>query len=224
MEQKRLLIVDDEPDNRDYLRTIFADGYEVHLAADGIEALDKAREVQPHLILLDILMPRMDGLQACLRLRQSPDTAHIPIVFLTSRTEPETETFGLDLGADDYIFKPFNVEVLRARVKKRLGEGVRPSFAGTTTLEDYEVHWERQEAWHGERRIPLTTKEISLLRVFVQNPGRVLSRNVILEKIWAETYITDRTIDSHVKELRKKIPPLVRLLKTVYGAGYLLDI
>ncbi|MCH7478609.1 MAG: winged helix-turn-helix transcriptional regulator, partial [SAR324 cluster bacterium] len=93
-----------------------------------------------------------------------------------------------------------------------------------TPLEDYTIHWDRQEVTCDEQRIPITTKEFRLLRLFVDNRGKVLSRNVILDKVWNETYITDRTIDSHVKELRKKIPPLVRMLKTVYGAGYRLDI
>ena len=94
----------------------------------------------------------------------------------------------------------------------------------TTELGDYTVYWERQEATHGEERIFLTTKESNLLKLFVQSSGKVLSRETILERVWSDTFITDRTIDSHVKELRKKIPPLVTLLKTVYGSGYRLDI
>jgi DNA-binding response OmpR family regulator len=173
--------------------------------------------------LLDIIMPKMDGLQTCLRLRQTEATRTLPIIFLTSKNEPSTEIFGLELGADDFIPKPFNKDVLKARIKKRL-QGAEAAVGETTELGDYKVHWIRQEASHGDEFIPLTTKENSMLRLFVENPGRVLTRDVILERVWSETYITDRTIDSHVKELRKKIPPLAKLLKTIYGTGYRLDL
>ena len=224
MTQWKLLIVDDEPDIREALETVFSPDYEVHFAQDGVEALDQVREIEPDLVLLDIMMPRMDGFQTCLRLRQNEATRHIPIIFLTTKSEPQTESFGLDLGADDFIVKPFNVEVLKARVRRRMNGGHHDTPGEVTKLGDYTVYWDRQEATRDDEHIILTTKEINLLRMFVQNPHRVLSRESILERVWADTFITDRTIDSHVKELRKKIPPLVKLLKTVYGAGYRLDL
>lgn len=220
---KRILIVDDEAENRAALEDLFRDEYEVMSARDGLEALECIQQAKPDLVVLDILMPRLDGLQTCHRLRQREETRGLPVILLTSKNEPQTEVFGLDLGADDFIPKPFNKEVLRARVKKRLS-GAAAQIDEVTALGDYDVHWSRQEARHGEATIPLTTKEIGMLRLFVENKGRVLSRDAILEKVWAETYITDRTIDSHVKELRKKIPPLATLLKTVYGSGYRLDL
>lgn len=223
-ERKRLLIVDDEQENRTALTDIFAGEFDVHTAQDGLEALDKAAELRPHLILLDIVMPRMDGHQVCLRLRQGEATRHIPIIFLTSKNQPENESFALELGADDFVGKPFNREVLKARVNKRLGASPVGALGDFTDLEDCRIYWERQEAQCGEERIALTTKELGLLRLFVENNGRVLSRSVILDKVWSDTYITDRTIDSHVKELRRKIPPLARLLKTIYGSGYRLDL
>jgi two-component system alkaline phosphatase synthesis response regulator PhoP len=224
MTQRKLLVVDDEPDIREALESVFSSDYEVHFAGDGMEALDQVREIEPDLVLLDIMMPRMDGFQTCLRLRQNEATRHIPIIFLTTKTEPQTESFGLDLGADDFIVKPFNVEVLKARVRRRMNGGHHDTPGEVTKLGDYTVYWDRQEATWEDEHIILTTKEINLLRMFVQNPHRVLSRESILERVWADTFITDRTIDSHVKELRKKIPPLVKLLKTVYGAGYRLDL
>ncbi len=222
--RKRLLIVDDEPENRTALCDIFGAEFEVHTANDGIEALAQADALHPDLILLDIMMPRMDGFQTCLKLRQGETTRRIPIIFLTSRNQPETESFGLELGADDFVGKPFNREVLKARVNKRLGGTVQDALGEVTELEDCRVYWDRQEAACGDTRIPLTSKEIGLLRLFVENRGRLLTRNMILDKVWSDTYITDRTIDSHVKELRKKIPPLARLLKTIYGSGYRLDL
>lgn len=224
MPPKKILVVDDEPENRTALEELFRDEYEVITARDGVEALERIQESRPDLVLLDILMPRLDGLQTCHRLRQKEETRTIPVVFLTSKNEPQTEVFGLDLGADDFIAKPFNKEVLRARVKKRLSAPSAGIPEEVTPLGEYQVHWSRQEVQHGQETIPLTTKEIGMLRLFVENKGRVLSREVILEKVWSETYITDRTIDSHVKELRKKVPSLGRLLKTVYGSGYRLDI
>lgn len=224
MSLQKLLIVDDEQDIREALEAIFASDYEVHFAEDGMEALDRVQEIKPDLVLLDIMMPRMDGFQTCLRLRKDAATSRIPVIFLTTKSDSQTESFGLELGADDFISKPFNIEVLRARVKRRINGGGGEATGETTELGEYTVHWDRQEVICGDERIFLTTKEINLLRMFVQNPQRVLSREVILERVWSDTFITDRTIDSHVKELRKKIPPLVRLLKTVYGSGYRLDL
>jgi two-component system alkaline phosphatase synthesis response regulator PhoP len=224
MSRKKLLVVDDEPENRTALEDIFRDEYQVITAKDGLEALERIQETIPDLVLLDILMPRLDGLQTCHRMRQKEEMRGVPIVFLTSKNEPQTEVFGLDLGADDFIAKPFNKDVLKARVKKRLNGVPGAIVDQVTALGEFNVHWSRQEARNGDAVVPLTTKELGMLRLFVENKGRVLSRDVILEKVWAETYITDRTIDSHVKELRKKIPPLGKLLKTIYGSGYRLDI
>ncbi len=224
MAAKKLLIVDDEKDNRDLLSSLFASEFEILTAKDGLEALALAGQEHPDLIILDIMMPKMDGFQTCLKLRKDEETANIPIIFLTSKSEPESESFGLDLGADDFVVKPFNKEVLKARVNKRLAGPVSGQVSEVTDFGDCKVYWDRQEATAGDKHIPLTSKEIGLLRLFVENKGRLLTRNMILEKIWSDTYITDRTIDSHVKELRKKIPPMAKLLKTVYGSGYRLDL
>jgi DNA-binding response OmpR family regulator len=221
--QRTLLIVDDEQVFRDSLSELFGQEFRILLATNGQEALELVENARPDLILLDILMPGMDGFQTCLRLRQMEETRSIPVIFLTSKREPETETFGLELGADDFVAKPFSKEVLKARVRKRLGSATSEAQPEVTQLDDYEIHWDRQEATRGGERIPLTVKEIRLLRLLVQNQGRVLTRDTILHKIWSDTFITDRTIDSHIKELRKKIPPLTRRIKTVYGTGYRLD-
>lgn len=220
---KRILVVDDEAENREALCDLLSDEYEVYQAKDGLEALGSVSKIKPHLVLLDIIMPRMDGLQTCLRLRQDENTRNLPVIFLTSKNEPSTEAFGLELGADDFIPKPFNKDVLKARIRKRLQGGSAP-VGEVTTIGEYKIHWSRQEASFGDSFIPLTAKEAGMLRLFVENPSRVLTRDIILERVWAETYITDRTIDSHIKELRKKLPPLAKLLKTVYGTGYRLDL
>ncbi len=224
MARKKILIVDDEAENRTGLQDLLEDEFDIQQARDGVEALALAAQNKPDLVLLDIIMPRMDGLQTCLRMRKDEQLRTVPIVFLTSKSEPETEIFGLELGADDFISKPFNKDVLKARLKKRLSGAGGADPGEVTALGEYHVHWVRHEVAHGDEFIPLTAKEVGMLRLFVDNPGRVLSRDLILERVWAETYITDRTIDSHVKELRKKIPPLATLLKTIYGSGYRLDL
>ncbi|MDH4121649.1 MAG: response regulator transcription factor [Deltaproteobacteria bacterium] len=224
MTRKKLLIADDELENRNALRDIFKDEFDVEIVTNGKEAVDKAPLFQPDLILLDIMMPVMDGNTACHMIRKNPKLANIPIVFLTSRQDPEAEIFGLELGASDFIHKPFNKSVLKARVKRHLSPQDAPEQnRDHTRIEDFEIHWDRQEVWHGKERIPLTMKEVKLLDLLVNSKGRTLTREMILEKIWDETFITDRTVDSHIKVLRKKIPPLIKRIKTVYGSGYRLD-
>lgn len=224
MAAEKLLIVDDDPEIRDLLADIFSEEYEVILARSGLEALNLARSSVPDLVLLDIMMPGMDGFQTCFKLRQDKITQHIPIIFVTSKTEPESETFGLELGAEDFVIKPFNKDVLMARVKRRISAPATAQLSDETAIGEAVVQWERQEVTIKDEHIPLTSKEMAMLRLFVENAGRVLTREAILDRVWSERYITDRTIDSHVKELRKKIPPLVKMLKTVYGSGYRLDL
>ncbi len=229
--QFSVLVVDDDPENREIIRDVLHDVYVLHFAFDGQQAIKMAQTVRPHLILLDVVMPVMDGMQSCLRLKQNPQTANIPVIFLTTKNDPQTEAFGLDLGAEDFMTKPFNAEVLRLRIKRRLEfqtGSIAPSAPEIneeiTQIGVYELFWERHEARGNNECISLTTKEMELLRLLVCNQGRVLTRERILEEIWPQTYVTDRTIDSHVKEMRKKFPPLVTMLKTIYGSGYRLDL
>lgn len=224
MPQPRLLIIDDEPSYHLTLQALFHREYELRCAKEGAAGISEAEDWQPDLILLDVIMPGLDGFQVCLRLRRNEKTRHIPIIFLTGREDPESESLGLELGAEDFVTKPIHAEVLKSRVRRRLGIMSGGTAEGVVRLGDCQVSWDRQEVLHGEERIPLTPKETELLHLFVANPARILSRRRILDKIWMETYITDRTIDSHVKELRRKIPPLTTMLKTVYGSGYRLDL
>ena len=226
MKQAKILIADDEQDNLELIESLFSPEYETRLAKDGEQALALALDWRPDLILLDVLMPNLDGFQVCLKLRQRVAVRDIPIIFLTNKNDPASESFGLELGADDFITKPFNSDVLQSRVRKRI-ENIAPkkAYHQTTELGDCLVLWDRQEVQLSDKsQIPLTSKESLLLRMLVDNCSRVLSRERILEEIWEDTYITDRTIDTHVKDLRKKIPPLNQLLKTIYGTGYRLDL
>ncbi len=225
MKQPKILIVDDEQDNLELIKALFIKEYDIRLAKDGEQGVLMAEQWQPDLILLDVVMPGLDGFQACLKLRKQSATRKIPIVFLTNKNDPASESFGLELGAEDFIAKPFDKEVLKSRIKKRIGALQSLGTIQNTEIGDCCILWDRQEVQlANKRQIPLTSKETSLLRMMVENRSRVLSREKILEQIWTDTYITDRTIDTHVKDLRKKIPPLVQLLKTIYGVGYRLDL
>ena len=218
----KVLIVEDDADFQALIQSwLEEEGYEVHTAANGWEGLQLFAEVRPHLTITDVRMPAMDGFQLISRIREISD-AHV--LAFTAFGDTENTVRGLELGADDFVVKPFNKEVLKTRVKKRLSGVSRDSVGEITEMGEFAIHWERHEAIHGEEHIPLTTKEIGLLKLFVENEGKLLSRSAILERVWADTYITDRTIDSHVKELRKKLPPLTKFLKTIYGSGYRLDL
>ena len=231
--QHAILVVDDEPDNHEVIRVALGQHYQLQFVFDGQQALEAIAQQQPDLILMDVMMPVMDGFQCCLRLKNQPATKNIAVIFLTTKNDPQSEAFGLELGADDFIIKPFNAEVLKLRVARRLGLGQNAAGQSAADEEqeepalmlgEYELLWQRHEARCDGSSIPLTTKEIKLLQVLARNKGRVLSRDHILEEVWPQTYVTDRTIDSHVKSLRKKIPPLTTMLKTVYGSGYRLDL
>ncbi len=225
MKQAKILIVDDEQDNLELIKDIFVSEYDVRVASNGEKAIEIALEWHPDLILLDVVMPNLDGFQVCLKLRQKSAMRGVPIIFLTNKNDPASESFGLELGAEDFITKPFDKEVLKSRVKKRIGILFPKTYIENTEIGDCVVLWDRQEVQLPDKeQLPLTSKEAALLRMLVDNNARVLTREKILEELWDDTYITDRTIDTHVKDLRKKIPPLAKLLKTIYGAGYRLDL
>ncbi len=218
-----ILVVDDEPQitrlAQDYL---VRDGFRVLVAGDGGTALALARREQPDLVVLDLNLPGMDGLEVCRTLRRASD---VPIVMLTARAEETDRLIGLELGADDYIVKPFSPRELVARVRAVLrrarGEVRQPQVMRAGPLEiDLEGHSVRR---NGEA-VPLTRSEFSLLAVLAQNPGAVFSREQLLERIHGVAYDGfDRSVDSHIKNLRRKIetdPLDPELVLTVYGIGY----
>jgi two-component system, OmpR family, alkaline phosphatase synthesis response regulator PhoP len=218
-----ILVVDDEPQitrlAQDYL---VRDGFRVLVAGDGNAALALARREQPDLVVLDLNLPGIDGLEVCRTLRRLSD---VPIVMLTARAEETDRLIGLELGADDYITKPFSPRELVARVRAVLrrarGEVRQPQVLHAGPLEiDLEGHSVRRD---GEP-LPLTRSEFSLLAVLAQNPGAVFSREQLLERIHGVAYDGfDRSVDSHIKNLRRKIevdPLNPELILTVYGIGY----
>jgi two-component system response regulator MprA len=218
----RILVVDDDRRITAMLRRALAyEGYEVDLAPDGAKGLLTARDRPPDIVILDVMMPGLDGLEVCRRLRSGGD---VPILMLTARDEVPDRVAGLDAGADDYLVKPFALEELIARVRALL----RRREGSTSTLlsfGDLRLDTARREAHRGERPIELTTKEYELLALFLRHPRQVLTRDVILEQVWGYDFGGDANVlEVYVGYLRSKLEEggEIRLIQTVRGAGYVL--
>ncbi len=224
----KILIVDDEPPIVDMLSYNLRRGnYEVVIAWDGEEALQKARLEQPDLIILDLMLPRLDGLEVCRTLRRERD---VPIIMLTARDDEIDRVVGLELGADDYVVKPFSMRELMARVKSVLRRTApRPSEALPKLLHvgPLRVDPARREANLSGQALDLTTLEFDLLRFLADHAGQVLSREQLLEGVWGYDYYGDlRVVDAAVKRLRAKlraVSPADELIVTVRGVGYRLE-
>jgi DNA-binding response OmpR family regulator len=221
----RILVVEDEPAIALPLKDdLELEGYEVELAGDGEAAVRCARETPFDLIILDVMLPKRDGFEVCRTLRRGGLTT--PILMLTARAQDVDKAQGLDLGADDYLTKPFSPLELRARIKAllRRAAGERPELV---RFGDCELDFPRFELRRAGADVPLTPIEFKLLAAFVRHRGRVLSRDQLLDLVWGPgTAITDRVVDTHIANLRKKIEPdpaAPRLLAGVRGAGYRFD-
>lgn len=215
-----ILVVDDEKNIVQLTRMYLAnEGYQVEVASDGQEALAKARQSKPSLIILDLMLPNVDGLEVCRQLRRESD---VPIIMLTARTDDVDRIVGLEVGADDYVCKPFNPRELVARVKAVLRRS-RPSERPPTaiTLGNLRIDPARREVTVGDRPVTLRAKEFDLLLTFVQNEGLVLDRERLLNLVWGYDYLGDsRTIDVHVTWLREKLQGCTCRIQTVWGVGY----
>ena len=233
--QRTILLVEDDSTLRETVTyNLRADGYDVVTAADGVAALQIVRQRPISLVLLDLMLPRLDGLEVCRRLRSQPETAQIPILMLTARGEETDKVVGLEMGADDYVTKPFSWNELRARVRALLRRhdqdasgGAGASAAGGETVlttSTLRIAVERREVTSGEREIELPARLFDLLVYFVRNDGLVLTRDRLLQNVWGYEYAGDtRTVDVHVRWLREKIeddPANPRLIQTVRGVGY----
>lgn len=219
-----LLLVDDEPDILEFVSyNLKKEGYNVLTAGNGEEGLKKAKKAKPQLILLDVMMPGMDGIETCDKLRSQPELEDTLIAFLTARGEDYSQVAGFDAGADDYITKPIKPKVLISRIKallRRYGQSQKSNaiqeFGGLKIdLDKYQVH-------NKTKKLDLPRKEFELLTLLTSRPGKVFHRDEILDKIWGnEVVVGGRTIDVHIRKLREKIGE--KYIKTVKGVGYKFD-
>jgi two-component system, OmpR family, alkaline phosphatase synthesis response regulator PhoP len=220
---KKILIIEDEQDIRDLVaHYLTKEGYKIEPAPDGAKGLGLARTLNLDLIILDLMLPEMDGLEVCKKLRADPKTAIVPIIMLTAKGEETDKIVGLELGADDYLTKPFSPKELTARVKALLRR-TAPSNAKAQTHIYGDLHLDavKHEVRVKGKEVPLTAKEFGLLEQLLQNEGRVLTRDVLLNQVWGYDYYgTTRTVDVHIRRLREKIPLLSRAILTVKPYGY----
>lgn len=221
-----ILLVDDEEDIREFLSyTLRKEGFSVHTACNGRSGILKAREVKPHLILLDVMMPGIDGIEACGQIRSDPEMNPVIICFLTARSEDYSQIAGFEAGGDDYIIKPVRPKVLVSRVKALLRrsryskENIIAESSGILSSGSLSLDRERFILHLDGKDIFLPRKEFELLSLLLTKPGKVFTRPEIFRKVWGEDIIVgDRTIDVHIRKLREKVG--VDIIKTIKGVGY----
>jgi len=220
----RVLVVEDDPDIAELVaRYLEKAGYTATRVSSGRDALDAVRAKAPDLIVLDVMLPHVDGLEVCRLLRANDHTASIPIIMLTARAEESERIVGLEMGADDYLAKPFSPNELVARVRalRRRAQRVDAPSGRPLSLGAIVVDPDRHIVSLDSREVALTAKEFLLLSYLLQHRGRVLSRDVLLEQVWGYRYTGGtRTVDVHVRRLREKLPPLTEALVTVKQFGY----
>ena len=221
MDQQKILVVDDEPDILELVQyNLEKGGFQVETASNGVEAIEIASGWQPNLILLDVMMPEMDGMETCMQIRDHAKLENTIIAFLTARAEDYSQIAGFDAGADDYITKPIKPRVLLSRIKALLRRSPReadrkPVYAGKTITIDRE----RYIVIRNGEEMNLPKKEFELLSLLVSQPGKVFTRSSILSQVWGnDVVVGDRTIDVHIRKLREKLGD--HYFKTVKGVGY----
>ena len=219
----KILVVDDEPDAVELIEfNLKANGYEVATAADGEEALQKARAILPSLIILDLMLPEVDGMEVCKILRRDQRTQNIPIIMLTAKAAEIDRVLGLELGADDYVTKPFSPRELVLRVKRLLRPGTNPEEkSDRVEWKELIIDIPRHQVSVKGRSIDLTATEFKLLTTLAQRRGRVQSREQLLHDVWEyDNLIDTRTVDTHMRRLREKLGGASKYLDTVRGVGY----
>ncbi len=217
----KILLVDDEPDILEIVGyNLRSEGYQVFTATNGAEGVKIARKITPHLILLDIMMPEMDGIEACEKIRNIKPLENVIISFLTARGEDYSQVAGFDAGADDYITKPIKPKVLVSKIKSLLRRLKTDSVSEVTTkIGDILINRDEYVVFKGEQKITLPRKEFELFSLLTSKPGKVFKRETILDSVWGnEVVVGGRTIDVHIRKLREKIGD--HYFKTVKGVGY----
>jgi len=224
MSGENILVVEDEKDIQELVRYNLArEGYRVTCADTGEDALKKAKTLIPDLMVLDLMLPGVDGLEVCRRVKQDPVTARIPIIMLTAKGEEADIVAGLELGADDYVTKPFNVKVFITRVRAVLRRGRQgpPMDQEILRFPELEIHPGRHEVQVDGAPVSMTFTEFSILKFLAARPGWVFTRYQIVEAVRGEDYaVTDRSVDFQIVGLRKKLGPAAGRIETVRGVGY----
>lgn len=225
MENKlgKILVVDDEKDIIQIVKyNLELNGYEVDVAENGVDAISKAKSFKPDLILLDIMMPHKDGIQTCIELRANSEYDDTLIIFLTAKSDEQSEIKGLELGADDYISKPIKPKLLVSRIHSAFRR-LSKDDGKVISFPNLEINRERFLVKHNGVEVLLPRKEFELIALLASKPGRVFLRNEILERVWgSEVIVGDRTIDVHVRKIRQKLN--VDFIHTVKGVGYKFEI
>lgn len=224
MPNEKILVVEDEEDIQMLLNYNFSkEGYTVLTALTGEEAIEMAESNIPDLIILDLMLPGIDGLEVCQKIKSNPKTRQIPIIMLTARGEENDITFGLELGADDYVTKPFSLSILMARVKAVLRRVPSKSsdLHESVRIGALTIHPGKHEVKIGEKKLPLTFTEFKILHFLSNKPGWVYSRYQIVDATRGEDYpVTERSVDVHIATLRKKLGKFENYIETVRGIGY----
>lgn len=221
---RKILIVEDEQDIAQLVKHYLEkEGFHPSIAKTGLEAINLAASEHPDLVILDLMLPQMDGLEVCKALRHKPETALLPIIMLTAKKEESDTVVGLELGADDYITKPFSPKTLMARVKSLFRRLERTNNQKPTSFVYGALHMDlaRHEVTVKGKEVPLTAKEFGLLEHLLRHPGRVQTREVLLNAVWGYDYYgTTRTVDVHVRRLKLKLPLLNDVIVSVKTLGY----
>jgi DNA-binding response OmpR family regulator len=221
---KKVLIVDDEPDILQLVKLYLEkEGYRTVTATTGTAALKLVKDERPDLVILDLMLPELDGLEVCKRIRATPETSLLPVLMLTAKAEESDTVIGLELGADDYVTKPFSPKALIARVKALFRRLERQADEAAQKYQYGLISMDvgRHEVTLNEREVPLTAKEFGLLEYLIKHRGRVLTRDALLNAVWGYDYYgTTRTVDVHIRRLKQKLPLLNEAIISVKSLGY----
>ena len=224
MSKHTILVIDDEKDILKLLQyNLEKEGYQFISAKTGEEGFEAAKSKRPDLVVLDLMLPGMDGLEVCRLLKSDPSTRQIPVLMLTAKSSETDQIVGLELGASDYIAKPFSVKVFLARIKNLLRRRDKAGSSDTPVLKsgDLVLDRERQSVTLKGKPVVLTKLEFNILGFLMENPGKVFSRDRLLSGAWHEgTFVVDRTVDVHVKSIRQKLGKYRNFIETVRGTGY----
>ena len=219
----RILLVDDEPDILEILGyNLKKEGYEVFVAEDGLQAIVQAKKHKPHLIVMDVMMPNMDGIEACIKIRETPELSKTIITFLSARSEDYSQISGLNAGADDYLTKPVRPRVLLSKVKSLFRRFENTSTEKPQVFKDITIDPSKYKVLKGGVEIKFAKKEFKLLQLLLSDIGKVFTRDEIMNTIWGtDVFVGDRTIDVHIRKLREKLGN--NIIETIKGVGYRLS-